>query len=74
MSHGRGAALYRSAHPIWTHMVFIRRTHGTRKAYPYDPPLCLMLDIILPPRATSPVIQAKATLDPPSNGMAILEF
>ena len=25
-------------------MVLVRRTHGTRKAYPYDPPSCLMLD------------------------------
>ena len=28
MSHGRGAALHRSAHPIWTHMVPLRCTYG----------------------------------------------
>ena len=28
MSYGRGAALHRSAHPIWTHMIPLRCTYG----------------------------------------------
>ena len=39
LSHRRGAALHRSAHPIWTLIVSLRRTH--------NPLLCLTLFLLL---------------------------